>query len=117
MSRIAEFKCQDTLLGRRAEFPGCPGVFVADRISAADVVVTRGDVVVFEGALGIVTAGFQEADGTIGIIVETADVRERLSPHTVVARPTGRMEAWVAVRIFLCLAWKPLAADLQVICE
>ncbi len=108
MQWVAHLQVRDSLVGRQAELPGYPGVRVADRITFRDLEVARGDMVSCGGELGVVSAGFLEHDGTIGVIVERCIVVRQLSAHSMVATPTGRVQAWAADRIALCIAWKPL---------
>ncbi len=108
MQRVADLQLRDSLVGRQAELPGYPGVRVADRIAFRDLEVARGDMVACGGELGVVSAGFLEHDGSIGVIVERCTVVRHLSAHSMIATPTGRMQAWAADSLALCIAWKPL---------
>ncbi len=107
MRRIAGMKLTDSLLGRAAPFPECPGVRLSDKVSVNHLVVTRGDVVMSSGRFGVVTAAFEEADGTVGVLAEVAEVRRHMSPQTVVLHLTGRIESWVGT-LELCVAWRQL---------
>lgn len=100
-------KLTDSLLGRAAPFPNCPGVRLSDKASLSHLVVTRGDVVMSSGRFAVATAAFEEADGTVGVLVEVAAVQRHMSPHTVVLHLTGRIESWVG-RLELCVAWRQL---------
>ena len=121
MRQVRELQPGDSLLGRTAPFPGCPGVDVTDKLSSKDAHVCRGDVVSLSGNIGVVQACCREGDGTLSVLVETTAARRRLSPHSIEVLRTGQVEAWVADSIVPCIAWKNVGArelgELLVLCR
>ena len=95
----------DTLLGRHAELPDCPGVVVADRADINSFEVTRGDAVSRAGEVGLVVGCTME-DNIVGVLVETTRLIQRRATHTSLVERTGVHAAWHSSGISLCLAWK-----------
>lgn len=93
------------LLGATAELPGCPGSFVADRLTVWSVELAVGDVVMSGVEVGIVIACCQ-ADSRLLVLVKPGDVVERQSDHTWICRFADRLIAWRAPDVRLAVAWR-----------
>lgn len=117
MRRAAELTFESTLLGRRAPLPDVAGVVVADKLSAGDFEVSRGDIVACHGDLGIVVACYSEGR-ELGVIVESMQIARWVAQHSAIVARTGQMRSWPAGQVVLCTAWKKHGdAEFLVVCQ
>lgn len=115
--RLTNFQTQFQLLGRQALLPGAGRTLVSDRLRVGDRELSRGDAVACGGQLGIVSACYQDGSD-VGVLVESAEVRRWLAPHSAVVVCTGGVVSRLASQVVCCRAWKPLLDDelLVIVC-
>ena len=103
--KIAQsFRRQDALLGKTAEMPSSPGLWVADKMEALGFQVVTGDVIFRGDSAGLVVACL--SDGTsLAAVVDVLDLRVAIAPHSRRCVRSGRHEAWLAAEICHSLAW------------
>ena len=86
-------------------------------MSSRGLEIAVGDVLAFDGRIGIATALYRDGD-EVGAIVEVLAVSRWVAQHSAVVRRTGGLEAWAAAGLVCCIGWKPVGdREMLVVCQ